>query len=388
MPTTAAPPRWLHDGAGALDALLRALRLRRDTPGDFVRTALFAGFACWLPFAAIAVAGRLGGAQPEAITRDLGAHARLLVAIPLYLYARRLLALRVRDVLGHLRQHDLVGDPAGLDRIAARDAALVRSRAAALALFAIAFAVGQLLYRDVVQSSGVFTGAGARLSRGAASAWYAWVAFPVFFYAGLRVLLAWLAWSYDLVRISRLGLRTMPTHPDRAGGISALARPADAIALLVLGSTTVAACSWASQILEGHAHVKQFGTLLAVWACVAVALAFVPLLVFVGTLFRTRRRGQREYGILALTYTRMFHRRWIEQTPGPELLGSQDIQALNDLGGSFAVIQEMRAVPFGLRELATVLMAALFPFVPVLLTEISLPKLLLRAIETVVGIGR
>jgi hypothetical protein len=38
-------------------------------------------------------------------------------------------------------------------------------------------------------------------------------------------------------------------------------------------------------------------------------------------------------------------------SPRDELLGAADIQSLADLGNSYAVIGEMRAVPFGLQDM-------------------------------------
>jgi hypothetical protein len=64
-----------------------------------------------------------------------------------------------------------------------------------------------------------------------------------------------------------------------------------------------------------------------------------------------RRKGLAEYGQLAQRYVERFDLKWVYSDPAPseELLGAADIQSLADLGNSYALVREMRAVPFGLR---------------------------------------
>jgi len=54
------------------------------------------------------------------------------------------------------------------------------------------------------------------------------------------------------------------------------------------------------------------------------------------------------------------------------LLGSADIQSLADLGNSFSVVQEMRLLPFGWRDVTRLVVITATPFLPLLLTVFSL----------------
>ena len=367
----------LSFAAGERAALLR----RRDAAHP---SPWLLGFLCWLPLLLSGVFDLFAHATVEPIVRDLGVHARLLLAIPLFVAANRILALRCADVVERLARQRLTDDWRALDRFSPDPT--LRLRALDVLLLAVAIGLGQALFWHLLPSSGVFA-PGTLLTRGPASAWYAWVAFPAFFFCGLRLLFRWAAWSVSLWHFSRLELRTIATHPDQAGGIGFIAKPLDAIALWVLGMSSVAAAAWASQILAGHVRLAAVVEPLAIYVCITLALAFVPLLAFVGCLFRSRRAGLRQYGRLALIYTRLFHERWIAREPGPELLGTPDIQSLCDLQSSYHVTKSMRLVPFGMRQVSMLLLAVLSPFVPLLLTEIPLSKLVLKAIETVVGVG-
>jgi hypothetical protein len=66
-----------------------------------------------------------------------------------------------------------------------------------------------------------------------------------------------------------------------------------------------------------------------------------------------------------------------------ELLGAADIQSLADLGNSYAVIGEMRAVPFGLQDMTRLAATTAAPLVPLGLTIFSLEELVLRLIKIV-----
>ena len=53
-----------------------------------------------------------------------------------------------------------------------------------------------------------------------------------------------------------------------------------------------------------------------------------------------------------------------DTAPAEELLGAADIQSLADLGNSYALVREMRAIPFGLEDIARPAAATAAPLVP------------------------
>ena len=107
-------------------------------------------------------------------------------------------------------------------------------------------------------------------------------------------------------------------------------------------------------------------------------LTLLPILFFAGPLARARRRGLKEYGILAQRYVQQFERKWVRpETPGgDELLGSADVQSLADLSTSFDIVREMQTIPVSLRQAVQLLVVAAVPLVPLLLTQFSLATIL------------
>jgi hypothetical protein len=60
------------------------------------------------------------------------------------------------------------------------------------------------------------------------------------------------------------------------------------------------------------------------------------------------------------------------------VLGSADIQSMADLVNTLAVVRGMRIVPFGWMEVATLLIAAWLPSVPLVLAAVPLEELIRR----------
>jgi hypothetical protein len=115
-----------------------------------------------------------------------------------------------------------------------------------------------------------------------------------------------------------------------------------------------------------------------------VAAVLAPLLLFMPQLARAKREGLAAYGALASEYVKEFNQKWLRRkVHAEELLGSGDIQSLADLGNSFAVVREMRAVPFATDDVVRLLVATVVPLVPLLLTIMPLEQLVTQAIKIV-----
>jgi hypothetical protein len=79
-----------------------------------------------------------------------------------------------------------------------------------------------------------------------------------------------------------------------------------------------------------------------------------------------------------------FDQKWLRRKVNDEqLLGTGDIQSLADLGNSFAVVREMRAVPFAKDDVFRLLIATVAPIVPLLLTIMPLEQLVTQAFKIV-----
>jgi len=110
-----------------------------------------------------------------------------------------------------------------------------------------------------------------------------------------------------------------------------------------------------------------------------------PLLMFTPAMARAKRKGLADYGLLAQRYVENFEQKWVVDNPAPfeELLGAADIQSLADLGNSYAMVRDMRPVPFGLEDISRLAAATAAPLVPLLLTILSPEELIMRIVKIV-----
>ena len=89
--------------------------------------------------------------------------------------------------------------------------------------------------------------------------------------------------------------------------------------------------------------------------------------------------------MLASRYVGEFEQKWVKGRgfPSDELLGSGDLQSLSDLGNSYSVIGEMRAVPFAIRDMVQLAAVTAAPLVPLGLIIFSLEELLTRLVKVI-----
>jgi hypothetical protein len=106
--------------------------------------------------------------------------------------------------------------------------------------------------------------------------------------------------------------------------------------------------------------------------------------MFAPHLDRAKRSGLTKYGDLASDYVRAFDQKWLgDGEKGEEVLGTGDIQSLADLGNSYAVVGEMRLVPFGIKDITRLVAATAAPLAPLLLIIMPLEEALTRILKII-----
>jgi len=350
----------------------------RDARGDTWSLSKMLVAVTWLPLAALALAERASSGKWPEVATDVSVHTRLLIALPLMLLGETAMEHRCARVVAHVVKNELVPreETAEVAKLAtraetARDAILPE-----LILLIAALAVGVLTLLGVLGPGGPLESLAQLRDVRSSRLWYAIVALPIFHFFTARSIWRWILWTWLLSRVARLHVQPMPTHPDKAGGLQCLAAPTVAIALVLMGVSAVVSGVWATDVLDASAQLTSFGSSAAALLIASVAVAFGPLLMFSGHLYRARIRALREYSEFSLTVTRQFHERWISRgTADASVLGSGDISALTDLAGNFESVARTRLVPFGPRAVLVVVAAVIAPMVPLVAIEFPLLEL-------------
>ena len=134
----------------------------------------------------------------------------------------------------------------------------------------------------------------------------------------------------------------------------------------------------ASQIFFNGASLPEFKVELFFLVIFFAGGTFAPVCMFVPLLIRTKGQGRREYGLLAGRYAQEFDAKWIRdpaKAADPGLMGSADIQSLADMANSYAVVQSMRLVPFGLEAITYLVFTTVAPILPLTLTMMPLEQI-------------
>jgi hypothetical protein len=394
-PTMSKPPLpWESDFSLVLGGPFYQLLLRAHLSGSALelvrRRALAITLFAWLPLAILtAFEGHLFGTQNLAFLRDIESHVRFLVALPILILAELIVHRRLMPMVKSFVDRGVVA-PEGMPKFHAALAAAIRARnslwlESALLLFA--FTGGHWIWQHEV-ALGVTTWYAAPNATGihltSAGYWYSFVSIPVFQFIVLRWYLRLVIWFLFLWRVSRLNLRLLPTHPDFAGGIGFLGNSSYAFSSILFAQGALLAGLIASRIFYQGESLMSFKVSIFTLVCFFVLVLLGPLTMFTPQLSRVRRLGLIEYGTLATVYVADFDKKWLRgSSKGQEILGTPDLQSLADLANSYAVVREMRIVPFSLHDLARLVGATACPILPLLLTIMPVEELLTRLLKII-----
>jgi hypothetical protein len=376
---------------GPLFQILRRTRLSDDALGLVHRRIIAAALIMWAPLLVLSMlqGGLLGPGLSTPFLKDIGFHLRFLAVAPLLIIAELVVHRRMRPIVGEFQERSLVRSHDATRFTAALSEAkgLRNSVLAETILIALVYAAGMLFTARRYEALGAGTwyaspsGAG-RLSL--AGLWLVFVSLPLFQFLILRWYYRLFIWAKFLWRVSLLDLDLNVTHPDKAGGLGFLGESLSAFIPLAAAHGVLFAGMMADRIFFAGAKFTDF-EIEVIGGAVFLILVFAgPLTVFGPLLARMRWSGLRAYGALAQTYVRGFRDKWIDGgAPVDEpLIGSGDIQSLADLGNSFSGAEQMRLVPIRPTALVYFVAAFLAPMMPLVLTMMSVEKL----IEQLVGL--
>ncbi|HZT78465.1 MAG TPA: hypothetical protein VFA27_17585 [Vicinamibacterales bacterium] len=374
---------------GPLFQLLRRAHLSGDAL-QLVRQRMLVILALtWLPLLVLSIleGQALGGRASVPFLRDVEAHARFLVALPLLIVAELVVHERMRRVVRQFLDRKLIPEGAR-PRFDAAVASAFRLRNSVLAevlLIAVVYMLGILvLWRHYIALSTTATWYAMPAAQGMTlsftGTWYAYVSLPLFQFLLARWYYRIFIWARFLWQVSRIELSLIPTHPDRVGGLGFLANIAYAFTPLAVAHGGMLAGVIAGRIFYLGAALPDFKVEIVVLIVFLLSLVFGPFLVFAPQLASAKRTGLGEYGTLAERYVREFDAKWLRGgAPADEsMVGSADIQSLADLANSFDVVKTMRIAPITKDALLRIVAAALVPVVPLALTMMSLEELLKR----------
>jgi hypothetical protein len=384
------PPDFSIVLGGPLFQLLRRARLEGDhLELLYRRVVVFLGVT-WLPLFLLATVGPFAASAGRfAFLRDIEVHARFLAALPAFIVAELLVHVRMLPVVRRFveRRIILLED---LPRFYQKVESAFRLRNSIpleLGLFAAVYIFGLLFWhnRFGIEAATWYAMPGGRWNLTPAGVWYVFVSIPILQFILLRWYLRFLIWYRFLWQVSRLPLNLIPTHPDRAGGLGFLGTIAYTFGPVLFAQGAMLSGLIASNVLYHGGNLLSFKLYAGSFVGFFVFAIFGPLLMFTPQMGRIKRKGLADYGLLAQRYVEGFRDKWIVEHSlnSEDLLGAGDIQSLADLGNSYTVVQEMRVVPFTLKDISRLAAATAAPMVPLLLLVWSPEEVIMRVLKVV-----
>ena len=373
---------------GPLYQLYRRAHLAGPSLDHLRRRIVVIASLAWAPLLLLsAIGGHLTGAGASFL-HDIETHIRFLIAVPVLIAAELIVHQRIRPVVKQFIDRGLIVPDEVPMFNAAIDSAMRRRNSVAIevGLLVLVYTVGLWIWREQI-ALGSTTWYAIREDTGMrftlAGYWYAFVSIPIFQFILIRWYFRLLIWFGFLWRVSRLNLYLTPTHPDRAGGLGFLGNSAYAYAPVLFAQGAVLAGLIASRIFYGGQSLMAFRVEIVGLVIVFVLFILGPLAMFTPHLAQAKRRGLREYGLLASRYVQEFDAKWVRggAPSGEALIGSGDIQSLADLGNSYAMVREMRSVPFGMQAVTHLVIVTVAPILPLTLTVVPLDVLIDRFIK-------
>jgi hypothetical protein len=369
---------------GPLFQLFRRAHLSGDGLELLRRRIVIISCIAWAPLLPLSVFSghALGDKVAVPFLYDIEAHVRFLIALPILIAAELVVHRRIRPAVGQFVERRIVV-PEEIPKFHAAIESTLRLRNSVIAevlLLVLVYTLGLWVWRNQVALGAAtwYAIPGAtQLQLTPAGYWYLFVSVPVFQFILLRWYLRFFLWFWFLFRVSRLNLRLIPTHPDRTAGLGFLGASTNAFAPILVAQGATLAGLIASQIFYAGQNLMAFKVEIVGFVGVFIVAMLIPLTVFAPRLAQAKRQGRRDFGTLASRYVREFEEKWGHDgaSANEALLGSGDIQSLADLGNSYTVVQEMRLVPFGLKDVARLASIAATPLLPLTLTIFSLEDL-------------
>jgi hypothetical protein len=376
---------------GPIFQLFRKSHLTGDGLELLHRRLLIITAVAWLPLLLLTTVQGFSAASVGRLSflHDVEVHVRFLIALPVLIAAELLVHARTRPVVRSFVERGIVSpeDRNRFDNAIRAAMRLRNSVPAEVGLLILVYTIGLWLWhiRIPVEASTWYANPGGRWDLTPAGFWYVFVSIPILQFILLRWYMRLFIWFRFLWQVSRINLNLIPTHPDRCAGLAFLGKSAYAFGPILFAQGAMLAGLVASRVLYRGESLLSFKLQVGGFIAFFVLALLGPLLMFTPRMARTKRKGLAGYGLLAQRYVENFEQKWVVRAPAPsdELLGSGDIQSLADLGNSYAMVREMRPVPFGLEDIARLAAATAAPLLPLLLTIFSPEELILRIIKVV-----
>lgn len=374
---------------GLLDRVLILLRIIKPDQFSPVRKIIFFVVISYLPLLVLtAVDGLLWTEQVEiSFLEEFATHIRFLIVIPLLVFAEGIVDQRVKLSLGQFNRSALLTEEGKVNFESAKRKADQMSESLWAESVILGLILANLFLRisanfiEITNWAFPFSEDPTDLSK--AGFWAAFVSFPLFQFLLLRWTWRWMIWLRLLNRISKAGLRIIPQHPDKSGGLGFLGESPLPFSIFTFALSIIFSSILAERVLFMGVVLGEHYPLIGAFVFLCVLINVVPLLTFISPLSSARIRGINDYHALIAKHHLGFEDKWIRNQEKQEenILGSPDGSSAADISAVYETVKSMSVFPFNIKTMAVAVVISLLP----LLGVFALQMPVLEILKTLLG---
>ncbi len=369
---------------GLLDRFLILTGVLKVGQNSTLRKIIFYISITWIPLLALsAYEGLLWGSSIDLpFLKEFATHIRLLVAVPLFVLAEVVVDSHVNNSLGQFYRSGLLTENTRLKFEAAKQKADRMSNSYLAETIILVIILANVLFRISTNTFDLtlwmFPEKSDPSALSYAGYWAAFISFPVFQFLIFRWFWRWLIWQRLLSMISNIGLRIVPQHPDKSGGLGFLGESPLPFSIFTFALSIIFSAMLAERVLFQNFNLQEHYALIGTFVVICLLINVVPLLTFIKPLSAARSKGINDYHALVAEHHLNFENKWItnRKENSDEILGSPDASSSADIQMVYESVKDMSIFPFNIKTMLITVVIALLPLLLVFALQIPVVEIL------------
>jgi hypothetical protein len=369
---------------GLMDRFLALLKVTRTNENSTLRKIGFFISITWIPlFALAAFEGLLWTDAVEMpFLKEFATHIRLLVAIPLLIAAEVIVDQRVKLSLSQFNRSGLLTEEAKVKFELAKLKADQMSESIWAESVILILVLANLILRassnTIELTTWIFPENSNSTALSLAGYWAAFVSFPLFQFLLLRWIWRWVIWQRLLSLISKVGLRIIPQHPDKSGGLGFLGESPLPFSIFTFTLSIVFSAILAERVLFQEFKLEEHYPLIGVFILLCVLINVVPLLTFMSPMSKARIKGINDFHALVAHHHLSFEEKWIKNqvNQSEDILGSPDVSSAGDFSMVYESVKNMTVFPFNIKTMVITVVMSLLPLLVVFALQMPVADIL------------
>jgi len=372
--------------------LFRKAQIKLGLSNSQGKLALMGLCFAWLPLVILtAIEGTIFSGVDTPLLQDVAMNARLLIALPMLIAIRNIITIKTTAVTKYLSNSLL--DEETRDSMLNFTLPRIRKLACSsvteliLILIVVSFVLG--LFKSGVisnlagsETSWKFIGPAQSGTVSLAGKWAVFVAIPFFQFLLLQWFWRYLMWMLLMFRFAKAPMKLLPTHADRAGGLGIIILAQRTFNTIFIACSIVISSQLMVFISRNEESISTVRIEVIGFVIFCLILLILPLVFFAGKLVRTKQLGLLHMSKLSVELSSTFEKQWLNDIPLEKRIEDQhvDPSMAFDYASMYDLLQQLRIIPVTLRDVASMAIMLLIPFLPILFIYYSAAEVMQKLV--------